>query len=125
MNKSVIICAAENSRMRPARHLPCFGPPGWCNCCPDSETVLNTLTKAPLVHKESTSQPARVAQWHMQEWGVCDKENFVSEATVAMSSEENQVKKSLSIGANALKNLLVPTLRWIISSIWLIMPGGY
>ena len=51
---------------------------------------------------------------------VCDKENFVH-SSYEQSGESGEKKIFHSIGASALTNLLVLTLRWILLSIWLMM----
>ena len=91
VSKSIITIGVENSQKRPANHLPCFAPPGWCDCCPDPNSKPVPTTETPVVGKEVVPHVARSIQ---QECIIGDKENCEETCVLGLvSSETDQEKK--------------------------------
>ena len=99
VSKSIITIGVENSGKRPANHLPCFAPPGWCDCCPDLKSMSVPTTEMPVVGKEVASRVARTMQ---QERFIGDKENCEENCVLGLVSSEmdQEMKKSLSLSKN-------------------------
>ena len=99
VSKSIITIGVENSGKRPANHLPCFAPPGWCDCYPDLKSMSVPTIEMPVFGKEVASCVARTMQ---QERFIGDKENCEESCVLGLVSSEmdQEKKKSLSLSKN-------------------------